>query len=124
MGPALAPLALGARPAAPPPPFHVVPVLLVAVPGLLFLLDASPSPFGAARRGWWFGVGHHILGLYWLTEAILFEAARFWWLVPLAVPALAAALALFVAAACLVARLARRGWPRVFVLAGAWTLAD
>ena len=32
-------------------------------------------------------------------EAILFEAARFWWLVPLAVPALAAVLAVFVAAA-------------------------
>ena len=32
-------------------------------------------------------------GLYWITEAILFEAARFWWLVPLAVPALAAVLA-------------------------------
>ena len=52
---------------------------------------------GAASRGWWFGFGYHLIGLYWITEAILFEAARFWWLVPLAVPALAAVLAVFIA---------------------------
>ncbi len=79
----------------------------------------------AARRGWWFGFGHHLLGkLYWITEAILFEADRFWWLVPLAVPATAAGLALFIAAACAVARLAPAGWPRALALAGAWVLAD
>ena len=97
----MAALGLGALAAAALPPFHVIPVLLISVPGLLVLLDAARSPAVAARRGWWFGLGHHVLGLYWVTEAILFEAARFWWLVPLAVPALAAALALFIAAACL-----------------------
>src|SRR3977135_1933725 len=120
----MAALGLGALAAAALPPFHVIPVLLVSVPGLLVLLDAARSPAVAARRGWWFGLGHHVLGLYWVTEAILFEAARFWWLVPLAVPALAAALALFIAAACLVARCAPPGWPRVVALAGAWVLAD
>ena len=120
----LAALGLGALAAAALPPFHAIPVLLVSVPGLLVLLDAARSPMVAARRGWWFGLGHHVLGLYWVTEAILFEAARFWWLVPLAVPALAAALALFIAAACWLARLAPRGWPRVLALAGAWVLAD
>jgi apolipoprotein N-acyltransferase len=40
------------------------------------------------------------------------------------VPALAATLALFIAAACFLARLARPGWPRVLALAGAWVLAD
>ena len=120
----LAALGLGALAAAALPPFHVIPVLLVSVPGLLVLLDAARSPLVAARRGWWFGFGHHVLGLYWVTEAILFEAARFWWLVPLAVPALAATLALFIAAACFLARLARPGWPRVLALAGAWVLAD
>ena len=120
----LAALGLGALAVAALPPFHVLPVLLVSVPGLLVLLDAARSPLAAARRGWWFGFGHHVLGLYWVTEAILFEAARFWWLVPLAVPALAATLALFIAAACFLARLARPGWPRVLALAGAWVLAD
>jgi apolipoprotein N-acyltransferase len=120
----LAALGLGALSAAALPPFHVIPVLLISVPGLLVLLDAAGSPLVAARRGWWFGLGHHVLGLYWVTEAILYEAARFWWLVPLAVPALAATLALFIAAACFFARLAPPGWPRVLALGGAWVLAD
>jgi apolipoprotein N-acyltransferase len=120
----LAALGLGALSAAALPPVHAIPVLLVAVPGLLALLAGTRGPMMAARRGWWFGLGHHVLGLYWVTEAILFEAARFWWLVPLAVPALAAALAVFIAAACGLARLARAGWPRVLALGGAWVLAD
>src|SRR6266536_4777314 len=119
----LAALGLGALSAAALPPLHAIPVLLAAVPGLLVLLDATRTPTMAARRGWWFGFGHHVFGLYWVTEAILFEAARFWWLVPLAVPALAAALAVFIAAACGVARLASPGWPRVLALGGAWVLA-
>ena len=117
-------LGLGAVSAAALPPVHAIPVLLVSVPGLLALLDGARGPAVAARRGWWFGFGHHLLGLYWITEAILYEADRFWWLVPFAVPATAAGLAAFIAAACAIARLARPGWPRVLALAGAWVLAD
>ena len=106
------------------PPLFALPVLLVAIPGLLLLIDGARGPAVAARRGFWFGFGCNLIGLYWITEAILVEAARFWWLVPLAVPALAAVLAVFVAAAAAVAKLARAGWPRVFALAGAWVLAD
>src|SRR4051794_9819792 len=84
----LAALGFGALAAAALPPIHAIPVLLVSVPSLLVLIDAARTPWVAARRGWWFGLGHHVLGLYWVTEAILFEAARFWWLVPLAVPSL------------------------------------
>ena len=121
----LAALGLGALAAAALPPFNIIPVLLISVPGLLILIDAARSPAVAARRGWWFGFGHHVIGLYWITEAILFEAARFWWLVPLAVPAVAAGLAVFIAAACCMARLApRRAGRASLALAGAWVLAD
>jgi apolipoprotein N-acyltransferase len=120
----MAALGFGALSAAALPPVHAIPVLLVSVPGLIALLDGTRGPVQAARRGWWFGFGHHLLGLYWITEAILFEADRFWWLVPLAVPATAAGLAGFIAAATAIARLAPRGWPLVFALAGAWVLTD
>ncbi len=120
----LAALTLGMLSAAALPPLYVLPVLLIAVPGLLLLIGAAPGPAVALRRGFWFGFGCHLIGLYWITEAILVEAARFWWLVPLAVPALSALLALFIAAPCGVARCARPGWPRVFALAGGWVLAD
>ena len=100
-------LGLGALAAAALPPVYAIPVLWVATPGLLALIDGAAGACTAARRGWWFGFGHNLLGLYWITEAILFEAARFWWLVPLAVPALAAVMAVFIAAPAALARLAR-----------------
>jgi len=106
------------------PPVHAVPVLLIAIPILLTLISATLGPLEAARRGFFFGWGLNLVGLYWITEAILFEAERFWWLVPLAVPALAGVLALFVAVPAAAARVARRGWPRALALAGAWGLAD
>jgi apolipoprotein N-acyltransferase len=120
----MAAFGFGALAAAALPPVHAIPVLLVSVPGLIALLGASRGPAMAARRGWWFGFGHHLFGLYWITEAILFEADRFWWLVPLAVPATAAGLAVFIAAATAIARLAGRGWPLALALAGAWVLTD
>ena len=120
----LAALTFGALAALAFPPIYALPVLLVSIPALLTLTDAARRPSAAARRGWWFGFGLHLVGLYWITEAILVEAAQFWWLVPFAVPALAAVLAVFTAAAVWLARYARRGWPRVMALAGAWVLAD
>ncbi|MDT7952678.1 MAG: apolipoprotein N-acyltransferase [Acetobacteraceae bacterium] len=117
-------LGLGAVSAAALPPFHLVPILLLAVPGLLALIEGTRGAGGAFRRGFLFGLGHHIVGLYWITEAILLESARYWWLVPFAVPALSALLALFIAAPCAVAKRAEPGWRRVAALAGAWVLFD
>lgn len=117
-------LGLGALSAAALPPIYAVPVLLLAVPGLLALIDGTRGYGGAFRRGFFFGLGHHMFGLYWITEAILLESARYWWLVPLAVPALSALLALFIAAPCAVAKRALPGWRRVMALAGAWVLFD
>jgi apolipoprotein N-acyltransferase len=106
-------LAAGALAALALPPLHLLPVLLVAFPVLLAQINASGRAIVAARRGWWFGFGYHLIGLYWITEAILFEAARFWWFVPLAVPALAAVLAVFVAVPAWIAWFATRGQGRV-----------
>lgn len=115
---------LGALSAAALPPFFFVPVLLVSIPGLLWLIVAAPRPLIAFRLGFWFGFGHHLLGLYWITDAILLKADEFWWFVPIAVPGLSAILAVFIAIPCVAAWYARPGWRRAFVLAGAWTLAD
>jgi apolipoprotein N-acyltransferase len=121
------------------PPLHVLPVLLVAFPVLLTQINTSGRAIVAARHGWWFGFGYHLIGLYWITEAILFEAARFWWLVPLAVPALAAVLAVFIAVPAGIAwfaadrsghdraaqdRAMLAGSAQVMTLAGGWVLAD
>ncbi len=120
----LAALCAGLLAALALPPLYLLPVLLLAMPALLLLIDGARGPFVAARRGWWFGFGLNLVGLYWITEAIMIEAARFWWCVPLAVPALAATLALFIGFATGVARLAPPGWKRLVGLGGAWVLGD
>ena len=117
-------LALGLVSALALPPLHVLPALLIAVPGLLALVAGARGVRGAFRRGVAFGFGHHLIGLYWITEAILLESARYWWFVPLAVPALSALLALFIGVPAAAARLARPGWRRVLVFGGVWLLAD
>ena len=104
--PALAAFTLGLLSAAALPPVHAVPVLFLSLPGLLWLIATRPGWRGAALMGIWFGTGHHIGGLYWVTEAILIESRTFWWLVPTAVPVLAAVLSLFIALPCALTRLA------------------
>lgn len=116
--------ALGIVAALALPPLHILPALLVALPGLLYLVGAAPGTMSAARRGFWFGFGFHVVGLYWITEAILLESTRYWWFVPIAVPALSALLALFVAAPCALARRTPPGWRRLAMLAGTWLLFD
>jgi apolipoprotein N-acyltransferase len=106
------------------PPLTLVPLLFVAIPGLLLLIGAAPGWRSAAARGLVFGLFHHMAGLYWITNAILVMAAEFWWAVPIAVPLLALVLATFIAIPCGLARLAPAGWPRLLVLAGSWVLGD
>jgi len=120
----LAALGLGALAALALPPLHAVPVLLLAVPGLLALLDGAGSWKRAGMLGFAWGMGHHIVGLYWISHALLTDPWRWGWLVPVAVPGLALPLALYVAAVAVVAWRAPPGWRRWLALAGAWTLAE
>ncbi len=117
-------LLLGVVAAGALPPLTLVPLLALAIPGLLHVLGRSRSWRVAAFAGLAFGFGHHLAGLYWVTEAILVMADQFWWAVPIAVPLLAAVLGLFIAVPCALARLAPPGWPRAAILAGAWVLGD
>jgi apolipoprotein N-acyltransferase len=117
-------IGLGAMAALALPPVHAVPVLLLSVPGLLALLGAAGSRGRAFRIGFAWGWGYFAAGLYWITHAILTDVAQFWWLVPIAVPALALPLALFVAAPAAIAWHVRAGWPRVLAFAGAFVLFE
>jgi apolipoprotein N-acyltransferase len=116
--------ALGAVAALALPPVHFVPVLLLSLPGLLVMVGAAPTAWRAAWVGLAWGWGFHVAGLHWLTNAILTEAERFWWLVPIAVPALALPLGAFTIIPALAARLAPSGWPRILAFAAAWTAAE
>jgi apolipoprotein N-acyltransferase len=117
-------LALGVAAAGALPPFGVLPLAFLAIAGLLALLARAPSAVAAGLTGLAFGLGYHMAGLYWVTNAILVRAEEFWWAVPLAVPLLSFVLALFIAVPCALAWGVPAGWRRVGVLAGLWVLGD
>jgi apolipoprotein N-acyltransferase len=115
---------LGAGTALALPPVHLVPVLLVTLPGLFLMATGAPDWRRAAWIGLAWGWGFHVAGLHWLTNAILTEVERYWWLVPVAVPALALPLGAFTVIPALGARLAPPGLPRILAFAAAWTAAE
>lgn len=107
------------------PPLHVLPALLIAFPGFVWLLDGASSPRSAFGVGWMFGAGYFAAGLYWVPNALLVDAARFAWLIPFAVLGLSLGLGLFIGG---VAVLARQLWSpgvgRIFGLAASWALFE
>jgi apolipoprotein N-acyltransferase len=114
-------------------PVHVWPILFVSFGGLVWLLDGchgSRAALGdrlkcAGLTGFWFGFGFFVSGLYWVAEAFLIEPWRHGWLIPFVMTALPAGMALFFAAACVLAMgLWRPGPARVFALAIAFGLAE
>lgn len=106
-------------------PYHAVPLLLISFPVLIWLIDglgpARTRPIMAGVIGWAFGFGFFAIGLYWIGNAFLVDAAQFGALMPGAVLLLCAGLALFPAVAIGVARLiAPAGAERAIVFALAW----
>lgn len=104
----------GALSAAALAPFHFFPVLWVTFPVFVFALDgavANADKRGIARfmpafwRGYWFGFGYFVAGLWWLGSAFLVDSETYAWLLPLAVVGLPSGLALFFALAAFVARI-------------------
>ncbi len=106
------------------PPVHLLPVLLFSVPAFLRLIGAAKNWKQVALIGWMFGFGLNLAGLYWITEPILTEVSTFWWLVPLADPLLAFAVAFYSIIPALAAYFVRPGFGRLLVFSGAWVLSD
>ncbi len=110
-------------------PVNAFPILWVTVPAVVWLLDGAIRRAGTGRWrrfragsgvGWCFGFGYFLGGLWWIGAAFLVDGDQFAWLLPLAVTALPAGLALFWAlGAGLAACCWPRGWPRILVFAAA-----
>ena len=121
---------LGALGTASLPPVHLVPLLFVSFTGLVWMVAGAEGDHRRAVRrafatGWWFGLGYFATGLYWISHALLVDAARFGWLIPPVVLGLAAGLAIFIGAAAAVLRASKlRGIAGVLVLAVAWAAAE
>lgn len=119
-------VAAGALAALALPPVHLIPLLWVAIPILLLVLGEATDQRRAFAAGWWFGLGHFSVGLYWVAHAFLVDPLRHGWMIPFALTALGAGMGLFTGAATWGAhRLAPRGpLARVLALAAAWTLVE
>lgn len=90
----------------------------LAMPVLVWLVMAAPSPKAAAWTGWAAGFGYFVTGLHWIGNAFLVEPDKFLLLLPLGVAGLPAGLAIFWALAAWGAkRLELPGWRGAMVVA-------
>ncbi|MGO9544039.1 MAG: apolipoprotein N-acyltransferase [Rhodomicrobium sp.] len=121
-------------------PFFLWPVMFVTFPVLIWALDGVCLPGAEVRRGsesfrkrlwraafigWAFGFGYFLASIYWIGYAFYVDAERYAALMPLAVAALPAGLALFyAAAAALSAALWRPGYARLSAFAFAFFCAE
>ena len=111
-------------------PFDFWPLMFITFPVMIWLIDGAASgrwggALSAAIAGWWFGFGYFVAGLYWIGHAFLVDAKTFGWLLPVAVTALPAFLALYPALGFALARaLWTRGPLRILTLALTLTIGE
>ncbi|HTZ68077.1 MAG TPA: apolipoprotein N-acyltransferase [Roseiarcus sp.] len=110
------------------PPVSLFALIAVPLTIAVWLIDGaqdrgSGRPLAASLKaafgaGWWMGFGYFLAGLWWVGSALLVEADKFAWALPLAVVALPAVLAVFPAVGFALARLLWSPGPlRIFALA-------
>ena len=107
-------------------PVGLWPLTVLALTGLLLLVERAPSLRAALARGWGFGLGYFTLGLNWIATAFTFQAAMPAWLGWVAVLLLSLYLAVYPAIAAGLAWRHGRGHPTVFVLlfAAGWIVSE
>jgi len=106
------------------PPAFAFPVLWIALPLLVWMLDGAKGKRQSFLIGWCYGFGLYAASLYWISNALLVFSDRLWWMVPFAALGLPAGLAIFAGFAGLLARLAAPGPARAFAFAGSWVLFE
>lgn len=111
------------------PPFSLSPLLVPAFCGFYWLSLGARTRWQGFAIGWCFGWLHFATGLYWITNALLVDAATFGWLAPFAVSGLSAGLAIFTGLIGVVFYMAQRhgfgrGWAGPLLLALLWTAAE
>jgi apolipoprotein N-acyltransferase len=107
------------------PPADALPLLWIAFPILVWLLDGVKTWKGALWVGWLFSFGFLAFSLYWLTFALFVAIDQYWWAVPFASSGLAFGLSIYFGIGTAIAWTAPRERPlaRILALTGMWSLA-
>lgn len=106
-------------------PIQAWPLTLAGLALLLLLLPHAARIRGALALGWWFGLGHMLVGLHWIAHAFNFQENMPAWLGWVAVVLLSMLMAIYPAAATGIGwRLGRTPIARVLAFAGAWMLTE
>jgi len=111
------------------PPFEIFPLFLLACAVLVLLIDGAQETkrpiASAAWVGWCWGFGQFLVGIYWVANAFLVDAANHAWQIPFVEILLPGGLALFMALSSAAAsRFWRPGASRIFVLTIAYGIAE
>ncbi|MGE4279110.1 MAG: apolipoprotein N-acyltransferase [Magnetospirillum sp.] len=107
------------------PPLGLLPVLLPALCGLVWVLDGAQSRRAAFFIGWWWAWAWYAIGFYWIGNAMLVDPERFAWMIPFATLGLGAVQAVFIGVATVLTWISRTtGLFRILTLAGAWTVME
>ncbi|PCI37526.1 MAG: apolipoprotein N-acyltransferase [Rhodospirillaceae bacterium] len=108
------------------PPLYQLYLLVPAFSGLLWLVMASSTRWQAFVVGWWFGAGFFAAGLYWVSFALLVDAAKFGWLIPLATLGFAFGFGLYSAFTTWVVRAVpgQNLVGKALILASSWTFFE
>ncbi|MBL0000689.1 MAG: apolipoprotein N-acyltransferase [Sphingomonadales bacterium] len=102
------------------------PLTLVCLALLLHLVSEAPNLRSALARGYWFGVGHFVVGLNWIAGAFQYQDAMPKWLGWIAVVLLSLYLAVYPAMASGLAWRWGKGRPSSFALvfAAGWVVTE
>ncbi|OEJ64345.1 apolipoprotein N-acyltransferase [Magnetovibrio blakemorei] len=116
---------LGALAVLAMPPTYQIYLLIPAFSGFLWLIGNASSRWRAFVLGWWFGAGFFGASLYWVSFALLVEADKFAWLIPISMFGFAFGLGLFGAVNAWVVQVIPGTFSaKALVLAGSWTLLE
>ena len=117
-------------------PFDFLPILFISFPLFLIALEKITPPLSPPIKGggwvafwlgWWFGFGHFLFGLYWISNSLLIDADRFAWLIPFAAAGIPAVLAIYIALVGLVYHAVRPKFGeigRILIFINLWVLAE